>query len=127
MPRLIYLLGVCVAVVALALAVTDWALSLRPGVTQANVRRIRPGMTPEEVESLLGGPAQSRQVVGAPLPRECWGSPQVRERMRIERWWLRGDVSARVAFTLKERVRDAAFYREEKAGPLAHLRAWLGW
>jgi hypothetical protein len=47
--------------------------------------------------------------------------------MRIERWWLRADVSARVAFTLKDRVRDAAFYREEKAGPLARLRAWLGW
>ena len=84
-------------------------------------------MTPEEVEALLGGPAQSRQVVGAPLPRECGGSPQVWERMHIARWWLRGDVSARVAFTLKDRVRDAAFYREQNAGPLARLRAWLGW
>ena len=126
MPRAVFLLGVALLPVALAFLTTD-TLLWRPGVTERNVRRIRPGMTPEEVEALLGGPAQSRQVVGAPLPRECWGSPQVRERMRIERWWLRGDVSARVAFTLKDRVRDAAFYREEKAGLLARLRAWLGW
>src|SRR5215468_9888483 len=115
MPRRVYLLGLGLALVGLALAFTDWAMSLRPGVTEANVKRVRPGITPEEVEALLGGPAQSRQVVGAPLPRECWGSPHLRERMRIERWWLRGDVSARVVFTLEDRVRDAAFYCEEKA------------
>ena len=34
MPRRVYLLGVGLALVALALAVTDWALSLQPGVTE---------------------------------------------------------------------------------------------
>jgi hypothetical protein len=52
MPRRRYWLGV--ALVALALAVTDRALSLRPGVSGRNVRHIRPGMTPAQVESILG-------------------------------------------------------------------------
>jgi hypothetical protein len=33
-----------------------YALSLRPGITQANYQRIREGMTLQEVENLLGGP-----------------------------------------------------------------------
>jgi hypothetical protein len=56
MSRRVYLLGVGLALVALALAVTDWALSLRYGVTEANYRRIRPGMTLEQVEAILGPP-----------------------------------------------------------------------
>ena len=35
MSRRIYLLGVGLALVALALAFTDWALSFQPGVTEA--------------------------------------------------------------------------------------------
>src|SRR5262245_57281053 len=54
MSRWVYLLGVGLALVALALAFTDWALSLRPGVTEANARRIRHGMKLEEVETILG-------------------------------------------------------------------------
>src|SRR5262245_2106599 len=129
MSRRVYLLGVGVVLVALALVVTDQVISAQPGVTERNVRRIRPGMTPEEVEALLGGPAQSRELVGFPRgARECWGSPGVYERMHVVRWWLRGDVSARVEFTLRdERVRGAAFYRDEKAGPLDRLRSWLDW
>jgi hypothetical protein len=40
----------------LALGFTDWALSLQPGVTERNFRRIRPGMTLEQVEAVLGPP-----------------------------------------------------------------------
>jgi hypothetical protein len=53
MSRRGYRLGV--ALVALALAVTDRALSLRPGVTERNVRRIRAEMTPAQVEAIAGG------------------------------------------------------------------------
>jgi hypothetical protein len=56
MPRRVYLLGVGLVLVALALAFTDWALSLRPGATEANLKRIQPGMTLEQAEAFLGGP-----------------------------------------------------------------------
>ena len=45
-----------VALVALALLLTD-RLLWRPGLTADNVLRIRPAMTLEQVEALLGGPA----------------------------------------------------------------------
>jgi hypothetical protein len=45
-----------VALIALALLLTD-RLLWQPGLTEDNVRRIRPGMTLAEVEELLGGPA----------------------------------------------------------------------
>jgi hypothetical protein len=38
--------------VALAFVITDGVLGARPGVTEANVRRIRAGMTLEEVEAI---------------------------------------------------------------------------
>jgi hypothetical protein len=60
MSRRLYLLGVGVA---LALAVTDWTLGLPPEVTEAKVRRVRPGMNLQEVEALLGvaGPGADAQ------------------------------------------------------------------
>ena len=63
MLRRVFLLGVGVA---LGLAFTDWALSLQPGVTEANVRRVREGMRLQEVESILGEPGGSVawQVIG---------------------------------------------------------------
>jgi hypothetical protein len=57
MSRKVYSLGAGLALVALGLAFTGWVLSLQPGVTEANVRRIRPGMTQQPVENLLGGPS----------------------------------------------------------------------
>jgi hypothetical protein len=54
MSRRGYRLGVGVALVKLALAVTDRALNLLPGVSGRNVRHIRPGMTLAQVESILG-------------------------------------------------------------------------
>ena len=52
MSRRVYLLGVGITLVALALAFTDWALSVQPGVTEANVRPVRPGMQLAEVEGM---------------------------------------------------------------------------
>jgi hypothetical protein len=58
MPRFIYLLGLGMALIGLALAVTDWVMGPHPGATEANARRIRPGMTLAEVEAILGGPGR---------------------------------------------------------------------
>jgi hypothetical protein len=54
MPRFIYLLGLGLALIGLALAVTDWVIGPAPGVSEANVRRIKPGMTVKDVEAILG-------------------------------------------------------------------------
>ena len=56
MSRRVYLLGVGLALVALAFVLTD-RLLWQPGLTEVNVKRLRPGMTLAEVEALLGGPA----------------------------------------------------------------------
>jgi hypothetical protein len=119
MSRRVYLLGVGLALVALALAVTDWALSLRPGVTEANVRRIRVGMTLAEVEGILGGP-------GRPLPPS-------RPFCAPYKW--SGDAGlATVVMGMEgdeSRLRVAFAYWLQSAGapanPFARLRAWLGW
>ena len=64
MSRRVYLLGVGLALVALALAFTDWALSLQPGVTEANARRIREGVTLAEVEGIFGRSPDRREGEG---------------------------------------------------------------
>src|SRR5205085_4536022 len=45
---------------------TEAALGPRPGATEANLKRIRPGMTGTEVQALLGGAPQDKY----PYPRE---------------------------------------------------------
>jgi hypothetical protein len=111
MSRQVYLLGTGVALVALALAFTDWALSLRSGVTEANVRRIRVGMTVHEVEALLGGPK-----TGLTEPA-------------IASFWSGESGDALVVFSKMDRVTHAWYRPSEKArpGPFARLRTWLGW
>src|SRR5262245_48009928 len=124
MPRRVYLLGLGVALVGLALAFTDWALSLRPGVSEQNVKRIRPGMTLAEVEALLGGRA------GEEHPLEEWAGPVVRAWARHwGRFWRGAAGRAEVCFDRDERVEWAAFRPAPggTTGPLARLRAWLGW
>ena len=53
---LVFLLGVGIALLGLSLAFTDWVLSLQPGVTERNVKRIRQekGLTQEQLAELAG-------------------------------------------------------------------------
>ena len=111
MSRRVYLLGVGLALVALALAVTDWALSLQPGVTEANVKRIREGMTLAEVERLFGRSPDRR--IGGDCPREScqWYTPA-------------GDA---VVELHNGRVRSVEWFEGHPPSPLTRLRAWMGW
>ena len=59
MPRGAFLLGLGLLLVAVAFVVTHHLLGPWPGVTDANVKRIKPGMTRGEVETLLDGPGTS--------------------------------------------------------------------
>ncbi len=53
--RLLLTLGAALAVLVAAGAVW-WAGLPRPGITEANGARIKPGMRMKEVEAILGGP-----------------------------------------------------------------------
>jgi hypothetical protein len=55
------------ALVVGALFLTD-RLLWQPGLTEDNVRRLRPGMTLAEVEALLGGPATEAEEMPADWP-----------------------------------------------------------
>jgi hypothetical protein len=66
MSRRVYLLGVAVAMVAVAFAATEAALEPRAsGVTRANARRLQPEMSRAEVERILGGLVEESEVDGA--------------------------------------------------------------
>ncbi len=118
----VYLAGVGLALVALGLGFTDWALTPPPGVSAANVRRIRSGMTLAEVEGILGGPA------GATLAAEMRRDGAVVKRAR---YWNAPAGIACVIFDSRGRAVDSGFDPEtipgEVASPLSRLRAWLGW
>ena len=68
------------ALVVGALLLTD-ALLWAPGLTEGNVRRIRPGMSLAEVEALLGGPATETIDLWAE------GEPRDPLRVRWQRHW----------------------------------------
>jgi hypothetical protein len=116
----VYLLGVGLALVALALAFTDWALSLGPGLTAANVRRIRPRMTMKEVEAILG-----RCSTDSSGGRPSWRSVRMWEG-RLGRGYICFGPDDRV---MEEVAGEPVIIRPNRGGPqlLARLRAWLGW
>src|SRR5262249_16089417 len=120
MPKRVYLLGVGVALVALGLVLTDELLSLGPGVTQANVERIRAGMTREEVTAILRAPSGSLLDGGSV-------------------WWVGERGAAIVSFEQGLAAEAMFFPREhettrmlrnlsprESPGPYQRLRSWLG-
>jgi hypothetical protein len=127
MSRRVYLLGLGLSLVALAFALTD-ALLWRPGATEANVRRIRPGMTLREAEAILGGPADWDHDIKR-------FDPTIREEYRPEERWIKGwngqQGSAAVYLDEADRVTRAWWDENPDAelppSPLARLRAWLGW
>jgi hypothetical protein len=124
MSRGVFLLGVGIAVVALAFAVTDCVIGPAPGVTEANARRIRPGMTLREVEAILGarglwlGDGTGSFFLPEPY---VWTGPG-------------GSVVVELARSASEKdgweqrvVRNGVHFRQTASLNLpAHLRSWLG-
>src|SRR5262245_27541760 len=114
MSRRAYLLGVGIVLVAGGFLLTD-ALLWRPGGTEADGRRIRPGVERTEVEAVIG-----RQNGGTIL---MGGLP------RIEVWEGEYGV-ANVQFDRHGGTQAAQFLTApptRECNPLARLRAWLGW
>ena len=91
-----------------------------PGLTEDNVRRIRPGMTLAEVEALLGGPAAVTVDMHPVAPDEERG-------FRWLRRWKAEGAAVDVQFFEDGRVMAAGGRGLPQPGPLARLRAWLGW
>jgi hypothetical protein len=104
-----------VGLVALALLLTN-RLLWQPGLTEDNVRRIRPGMTLAEVEAPLGGPTADSFEMHADYPAFRWQ----------REWWEGGD-SVVVQLFADGRVMAAKGRGRPQPGPLDRLRAWLGW
>jgi hypothetical protein len=117
MSRGVFLLGVGIVLLAGAFLLTD-RLLFTPGVTEANVRRIRPGMSVQQVEGLLGGPAKSTRRNGCsgrgPLP--WWGC------------WVGSEGFATVHFDPHGRAVDGRFdwNQPRPPGPLDQLLSGLG-
>jgi hypothetical protein len=107
------------ALVAGALLLTD-SLLWEPGLTEDNVRRIRPGMTLAEVEALLGGPATCAMDMRAAPAAVAKGYRWLRP------WQAEGALVA-VQFFPDGTVMAAGGGKRGPPGPLARLRAWLGW
>jgi hypothetical protein len=116
--------GVALCVVALAFGVTVRVVdSLEPpGVTESNLRRIRPGMTLAEAEAIFGGPA-SGSWSDAASSRDS--NPP---RLTGYVWQSDGGWAA-VNMGGDNRVREAWWTPSGKPqpSPLDRFRAWLGW
>jgi hypothetical protein len=112
--------GAALCLVALAFGLTVRLIGPEPpGVTEANLRRIRPGMTLKEVEAILG--------------EDWWpisGSGNL-EYQTFRGLWPGRDGLAYVslcgAVGSPTVVYSTTFERTKTSGPLARLRAWLGW
>ncbi len=102
--------GVALTVVVLAFGVTTRLLSLIPGITEDNVRRIHIGMTAREVAAILGEPTCDGDLSEGfprspgtmpgmfprmgfpgrgpqPIPRAQWGQWIEAGRAGVWRWW----------------------------------------
>jgi hypothetical protein len=138
MSRQVYLLGVGLVLVALAFIVTDRALPTTPGVTEANVKRVKVGMTYGEVEDLLGFPDLIARMNGglrisrSQVEAQLRGSSAVRDaNSGFVVWpWDGEEGTAVVYFRPDARVHKVTWMRADPPqgqSIFARLRAWLGW
>ncbi len=120
MPRLVYLIGLGIVASAVACCLTNRVVRPMPGPTEANVRRIKPGMSMKEAEAILGGPGQcgiDSSETGYWSATYEWAGPQ-------------GTVFVRVGGKLSDdgpgAITDAWFDCSSVPSPIQHLRSLLG-
>jgi hypothetical protein len=129
----VYLLGMGLALTAGAFLLTDGQL-WRPGLTKANVRRIRPGIGLAEVERILGNPP----LLWQDIEGGDWGDgrpPLLRGRhaeREFSALWVSRQGDVRVEFGKEGKAKAATFLPPlfpppVEQSPLARLRVWLGW
>jgi hypothetical protein len=113
MSRRVFLLGLGIVLVAVAFVLTD-ALLWQAGVTEANVNRIRPGMSLEQAESILGKATDVRD----------WT-----KRQSVAIW--KDDASYYVITLFMDRrvklIRSSWYDVQKSPALLARLRSWVGW
>jgi hypothetical protein len=138
MSRWVYLLGVGMALVALAFLVTEQLTTPPPGVTVANCERIRVGMTFEQVKALFGEPPYWDCDLASDPWLTRWGKPDIRRgQWRWDRTWRNGRLMVFVMFNTEDRVSVAHWFPEDgrsigstnhpKPSPFQRLRSWLDW
>jgi hypothetical protein len=146
MARSVFLLGLGIAAVGVAFGLLDLVIGPTPGVTEANVRRLRAGMSIEDVEAILGDSSPwltyGGRVDRVKLKELCDPPPCVdvpRDRVAATK---EGDEGSAVVFlSTAGRVRWAEWH-PYAAGPgyvpfrirgatcptfLSRLRSWAGW
>jgi hypothetical protein len=114
----VYLLGVGLALVALALAMTGAAMGPAPGVTKANLARVR-GLTLAEVEALMGVPSRPDIDIPGLKSRGFVG----RERVASVFFDGRG----RATYAISRPFNPLTDGAPPRPGLWARLRAALGW
>ena len=125
MSRSVFLLGVGIAVAALAFALTDWIVGPTAGVTETNVRRIRAGMALPEVEALLGTPGVDCPYT---LCHDARPGPLRMEERHRYIWRCAAGGAARVEMDANRKVLWAEWEPPGEPPPtlLSRLRSWLG-
>jgi hypothetical protein len=111
MSRQVYLAGLGLSLIGVAFAIVAPALAPAPGVTEANVRRIKLGMTLPEVEALLGPISWADTVLSGEVP---------------VRWDGKAGASVVVIFSRGYGVTQVDFTPGPVDHPLKRLRSWLG-
>jgi hypothetical protein len=123
----------------LALGAGVWLLWPRTAITRENAARIRPGMTLEEVETILGGPMRDDST--GKVEQDWEWTPEIPGHLIIESWrpppqekgavsmsdWRSDQVLIFVDLDSNGRILECHTFELRRAqdGPVGMIRRWL--
>ena len=126
--RRFWLLGMAGSACLVALGIV-WLLEFRSGITKSNYRRIREGMTLQEVETVLGGPPGNYSRFPdkeAGLWTIDADRPDLNREFFIGREvWVGNELAVAVWFNDEERVQKKEVNQMPKRDLLQRLRDLL--